>query len=81
MTKYEFPTEPDKNEPSLFAGAFPAHGNGGSNFINWQGCDALSILEAAALSYGMHPYFVIEYVHSENCGTLQRGFLVPLLPN
>ena len=71
MKKYEFPSEPE----FPFEGAFPAHGNGGHNARDWWSYKALSIGDAAALRYGMHPEFAVDYVYSTNCGTLQRGML------
>lgn len=80
MTDYKFPTEPEQDEyTGLFRGAFPAHAYGGSDYINWQGCKALTIMEAAALSYGMHPGSAIDYVYSKECGTLQRGLFASTL--
>ena len=69
--QYEFPTEPE----FPFEGAFPAHGNGGHNARDWSSYKALSINDVAALRYGMHPNFAIDYVYSSNCGTLQQGVL------
>lgn len=67
--KYEFPREPE----FPFEGAFPAHGNGGWSARDWWSFKSLTISDAAALKFGMHPMSASDYVHSENCGTLQRG--------
>lgn len=70
MTKYEFPTEP----VLPFEGAFPAHANGGGNMRNWWNYEYLTIGEAAALYYGMHPSFAVDHINdSRYSGTLQRG--------
>ena len=75
MAKYEFPTEPCKdNYDSHFAGAVPAYSMSHGKF-NLGKCQAITIREAAALHYGMHPDYAIDYVYGYQCGTIQPQLL------
>lgn len=83
LSKYRFPTEPEaggEDGTCLWSDAFPAHGNGGQSYEDWNSYSCVTIYEAAALSLGAHPRMIDDFLTKEG-GSLQRGIFSSLNSN
>ena len=83
LSNYRFPTEPEaggEDGTCLWSSAFPAHGNGGHMYEDWNSYSCVTIYEAAALSLGAHPKMINDFLRTDG-GTLQRGIFLSLNSN
>ncbi len=66
MSKYKFPTVPeidDRDGGGAWEGAFPADGNGGQFYQDWNSFKSVTIYEAASLSLGAHPEKINDFLN------------------